>query len=116
MQNQSFKQYIEGKRQLLQAVENTPTAVLEYEVKKYCSLTVGETEDDKELIGLKPRHKLVVEWRYDDPSAPTPEAIQVIGAKDIDIDDRFNTFWTGSKLQRWLTRHTTQGNNNGYRT
>lgn len=115
MQKQSFKQYLEGKQQLLQAIENTPVAVVEYEVKKYCSLTVGETEDEKSMIGLKPKHKIVVEWRYDSPANPTPENIQVIGAKDVDIDERFSTFWSGSKLQKWLSRHAKQGDNNGYK-
>ena len=52
MEKLTFKQYLESKEQLLKAIENTPISLVEYEVKKYCNLSIGETEDDKELIGL----------------------------------------------------------------
>lgn len=113
MERLTFRQYLDSKQQLLNAIENTPVSVVEYEVKKYCALTVGETEGEKELIGLKPKHKVIVEWRYDDLLNPTPENIRFVGAKDVDIDQRFSTFWTGSKLQKWLARHANKGNNNG---
>jgi hypothetical protein len=111
----TFKQYLESKDQLRKAIENTPTAIIEYEVKKYCSLTVGETEDEKTLVGLKPKHKIIVEWRYDSVQDPTPESIQFVGLKDIDEDEKVSTFWTGSKLTKWLARHTTKEVNNGYK-
>lgn len=110
----TFKQYLESKDQLLKAIENTPTAIVEYEVKKYCSLTVGESEEEKSLIGLKPKHKIVVEWRYDSVQDPTPEAIQFIGLKDIDEDEKMQTFWSGTKLTKWLARHATKGDPHGH--
>lgn len=105
MQKLTFRQYLESKDQLLKAIENTPVALVEYKVKKYCSLPVGETEDEKEVVGLKPQHKVIVEWRYDDINNPTPESIQIIGPTDIDDGERFATFWAGSKLRKWLMRH-----------
>lgn len=116
MEKLTFRQYLESKEQLLNAINNVPTSVVEYEVKKYCSLPVGETEDEKQVIGLKPRHKLVVEWRYDNPSQPSPEAIRAIGPHDINEDDKFATFWSGVKLAKWLSRHAQRGENNGHKT
>lgn len=115
MQRLTFKQYLESKDQLLKAIENTPTAIVEYEVKKYCSLPLGETEEEKKPIGLKPKHRVIVEWRYDSLSNPTPEAVRIAGLKDVDEDEKFSTFWQGTKLLKWLARHAQKGENNGHK-
>lgn len=115
MEKMSFKQYLDSKEQLLKAIENVPTAIVEYEVKKYCSLPVGETEDEKSLIGLKPKNKVIVEWRYDNPSHPTPEAVRLKGPHDVGQDEKFATFWSGAKLAKWLARHAQRGENNGHK-
>lgn len=108
MDKLTFKQYLESKEQLLKAIENTPVSVLEYEVKKYCSLTVGESEEDKSLVSLKPKHKIIVEWRYTSVDNPTPESIRFVGVNEVDEDEALSTFWSGNKLQKWLTRHAKQ--------
>ena len=115
MDKLTFIQYLESKNQLLKAIENTPTAIVEYEVSKYCSLPIGETEDEKSLIGLKPKNKIMVEWRYDNIEEPTPTSIKFIGSLDADLDEKFNTFWSGAKLQKWLSRHAKEGQNNGHK-
>lgn len=102
----SFKQYLESKEQLRKAVENVPVAITEYEVIHYCSLPLGEYEEDKVLIGLKPKQKIVVEWKYDTLEDPTPLNIKIQGVQSVDEDEQFQTFWAGSKLQKWLHRHT----------
>ena len=111
----TFKQYLESRDQLLKAIENTPTTIVEYEIRKYCSLAIGENEEDKNLVGLKPKHKIVVEWRYDSVDDPTPASIQFVGPKDVMEGDKYATFWTGSKLQKWLQRHAKEGQNNGHK-
>jgi hypothetical protein len=102
----TFKQYLESKEQLLKAIENVPVSINEYEVIHYCSLPLGEYEEDKELVGLKPKQKIVVEWKYDTVDDPTPVSIKLKGVQSIDEDDHYQTFWTGQKLQKWLKRHT----------
>jgi len=109
----TFKEYVESKNQLLAAVANVPKSIIEYEVRKYCSLTVGESEDDKTSINLKPKHKLIIEWSYANPLVPTLESIKVEGCPEIDESDELSTFWTSTKLQKWLIRHT---NKNSFRT
>lgn len=115
MDKLTFKQYLESKQQLLKAIENTPVAVIEYEVLKYCSLTLGESEEDTQIIGLKPKNKVIVEWRYDSLDNPTPDSIRVVGSKAVAEDEKQSTFWRGAKLTKWLTRHTKKGDNNGYK-
>ena len=115
MEKLTFKQYLDSEEKLKKAIENTPTTVIEYEVYKYCTLTVGETEDEKIAISMRPKNKILVEWRYDNITAPTPTFIQFDGAKDIESDEKYSTFWSGAKLQKWLSRHAKEGMNNGHK-
>jgi hypothetical protein len=115
MMKLTFKEYLASKDQLRKAMENTPIAVIEYEVRKYCSLTIGESEDEKELVGLKPKQKVIVEWKYDNVDNPTPSSITFVGLKEVSEDEKHVTFWPGTKLQKWLSRHAKEGQNNGHK-
>lgn len=114
MDKLTFKQYLESKEQLLKAIHNTPTSIIEYEVRKYCTLSVGELEIEKENINLKPKNTIIVEWRYDDINNPTPTNIKFKGLQDIDEGDQYFTYWNSDKFQKWLTRHAQQGVNRGH--
>lgn len=110
MQKLTFKQYLDSKDQLLKAMENTPIAIVEYEVKKYCSLTLGESEEAKNVIGLKPKQKIIVEWHYANIDNPTPEYVRLVGVKETDEDEKHDVYWSGTKLSKWLSRHTRREN------
>lgn len=114
MKKLTFKQYLDSKQQLIEAIKNTPISIMEYEIRKYCSLTVGESDQSKQLVGLKPHYVLVVEWLYDDVDNPTPKSLR-LQSPSGDINETFNTFWTGVKLQKWLSRHAKEGLNNGHK-
>ncbi len=101
----TFKQYLESKECLRKAIGNTPVTVIEYDIKKYCSIAVGEDKDQSTAISLKPKHKMIVEWSYANPSSPTPNYIQLVGVDSINEDDQLDTYWSGNKLQKWLDRH-----------
>jgi len=112
----TFKQFLTDSRsQLIQAIDRTPVSLIEYEVRKYCALAVGETEDEKILIGLKPKNKILIEWRYDNLIKPTPISITFFGSKDIEDSEKCTTFLTGDKLQQWLKKHAGEGRNNGHK-
>ena len=106
MEKLTFKQYLDSKDQLIKAMDNIPIAIQEYEVRNYCSLTVGEAEDDKQIISLKPKTKVIVEWQYYNIDHPTPLSVKIVGALDIDEEEQFDTFWTDVKLKKWLSCHT----------
>lgn len=109
----TFKQYLDSKQQLRQAIENTPVSIVEYEVRKYCSIAVGEAKEDSTLVGLKPKQKVVVEWRYDSMEDPTIVHIKFKDVKQLDEDEEHQMFWTSAKLKKWLARHTKEGQNHG---
>ena len=110
MEKLTFKQYLDSKDQLLKAIENTPVSIVEYEVSKYCSLTLGESEDSKMVINLKPKQKVILEWHYITIANPTPEYVRLVGLKETDEDEKHDVYWTGSKLTKWLSRHTRREN------
>lgn len=116
MKKTTFKQYlIESRDQLLQAIDNTPVSLIEYDICKYCSIPVGETEDEKISIGLRPKNKIIVEWRYDNLLNPTPLSVRFTGSKDAEDNEKYTTFLTGTKLHQWLRKHASEGQNNGHK-
>lgn len=107
MEHLTFKQYLESKAELREAIKQTPISIVEYHVKKYCSLSVGETKQDSSVVSLKPKHRLVVEWHYDNIDNPSIESVKVI---DSELqEDNYSVYWSGAKFQKWLMRHTKQG-------
>jgi hypothetical protein len=106
MEKLTFRQYLDSKDQLIEAMKNVPIAIQEYEVRKYCTLTVGEDEEEKLAIPLKPKNKIIIEWQYGNVDKPVPLSIKVEGISYIDGTDSFNTFWSNEKLKKWLSVHT----------
>ena len=111
MEKLTFKQYLDSREQLLKAIDNDPITILEYEIRKYCTIPIGESNDNKQIISLKPKNKIIIEWSYLDPTNPIPTNIQFDG---IDSDEINRTFWSSDKLTKWLSRHARDGKEVGY--
>lgn len=111
---QTFKQYLEGKEQLRRAVENVPTTIIEYEVRKYCTLVLGENADESTVVQLKPKQKISVKWIYENPLSPTPEYVKIEDGVLTESDEQ-PVFWSTEKLQKWLIRHTREGVKYGHK-
>lgn len=109
----TFRQYLEGREQLKAAIANTPTTIVEYEIRKYCSIYIGESKEDGKIVGLKPKQRMIVKWRYDNMDDPTPEHVSFIGVNTIEEGEQ-PVFWTGQKLHKWLMRHTKEGKTHGH--
>lgn len=115
MEKLTFKQYVDSRNQLLKAIENVPITIIEYEVRKYCSLSVGDDPDNPIVIQLKPKQRLQVKWMCNNPLLPLPESIRVIASDVITESEEHEVFWNSDKLQKWLIRHTHEGINNGHK-
>ena len=114
MNKLTFKQYLDSKDQLKKAIELVPVTLQEYEVRKYCALAVGDDDIDRQSISLKPSHKVLVEWRYDNIDNPTPLSIRFVGLTEVDELDQYSTSWSSTKLKKWLMRHTTEHTPSSY--
>jgi hypothetical protein len=111
---QTFKQYLEGKEQLRNAVNSVPVTIIEYEVRKYCTLTVGDNSEESSTVQLKPKQRLSIKWVYNNPKQPIPEYIKVDSGNILTESEDYTTFWGTEKLQKWLARHTHEKVNYGH--
>ena len=102
MKKITFKEYVDSKKKLLEAVKETPIASLTYVVKRYCKIRIGESKEERQEVALKPRQRIIVEWRYDDINEPEPVSIifDDIGPEENDL------YWNGHKLSSWLSKNT----------
>ena len=110
MKKLTFAEYVQSKNQLCEALGKTPQRISEYTVQKYCKLVVGESKETKEYVSLKPKHKIFVEWLYEDLGNPTILGIKFEGVSSVDSDEEHESFWEGAKLQKWLHRNTREEN------
>ena len=95
---------MESKRKLLEAIKETPIASATYSIKKYCKIRVGESKEARREQALKPRQRVIVEWRYDDIKNPEPISIVFddIGPEEHDV------YWSGAKLTEWLYKNAVE--------
>ena len=101
----TFKEWLNTKDQLLEAVKRTPKRTAEYVVRKYCKLPVGESKEVREYIPLKPKQVITVDWLYEDIDNPTPMGLRFQNVKNVEDTDQYATFWEGQKLLKWLLRN-----------
>jgi hypothetical protein len=107
MNKLTFKQYLDTKQQLVNAIAENPIQQSTYTVTKYCKLTV-EDENDKRVVSLKPNQMIIVEWQYEDinDNCPTPLAIRFHDVDTVDESVDFDTSWTSEHIIRWLNKNT----------
>lgn len=110
----TFKQYLDSKDQLKNRLEQTPYSIREYEIKKYCSISLGENEQDKIIVGLKPKQKIIVEWLYTDINNPDIVGIKIQGRNTLNEDQQYKMYWSSEKMRKWLARYTREGIQNGF--
>jgi hypothetical protein len=104
----TFKEYLESKEKLLEAIKSSPVQKSSYNVSKYCKLVVFN-EDQKQTILLKPGHQVIVEWIYDNLADPQPVNLQIEDIKNPMIDEiSYTTIWKGMKLKEWLKKNTSE--------
>jgi len=102
----TFKEYLESKERLLKQLKESPIRTATYNVKRYCRIPVGELKEAKEYIPLKPKQRVVVEWKYEDiNSTPDPMSITFKDVNSVNPERKYQTFWTGDRLQKWVDKN-----------
>lgn len=113
--SQTFRQYLEGKEQLREAIKKVPVTEIEYEIRKYCTIMVGESVEGGDSVSLKPKQRVTVRWNYENRLSPIPECVR-INTEGLYVDDEeYSIFWSSDKLQKWLIRHAREGVNCGHK-
>ena len=108
----SFKQYLASKQKLREAITKTPIQTVEYVVKRYSKLPVGEDKENRNYVSLKPKQRIFVEWQYSNPTVvPKPISVRFEGVAQICENEDFQIMWSSKKLQQWLTKNTTEQTN-----
>lgn len=102
----TFKQYLDSKEQLRQAITQTPVVSRQYEVVDYCNLPVLDECGNKVTLSLKPKVNLVVEWNYKSASDTNPKPASILTEGLASDDEWIEAYWNGNKMQQWLCRHT----------
>lgn len=106
MEKITFKQYLESKEKLKKAIKESPVRIATYSVKKYCKIPVGESKDEKEYVHLKPKQKIIVEWKYTDINNPDVLNVRFDDVTEVDSNDEYTALWSNNKLQTWLKQNT----------
>lgn len=101
----SFKDYLNSKKTLLDAIESTPEEIVEYEVTTYCNLPIDD-DGEKQKVKLKPRNKLFVNWMYRDRDNPEVKEIQFEGTEMDDTSQ--HPTWSDERLLKWLMKNTSK--------
>ncbi len=101
MDKLTFKDYLDSKAKLREAIKETPIASSSYRVKKYCKLRIGETRETRKEVALKPKQTVIVEWRYDDIDNPEPLSVTLESISS----DSTPVYWSGQKLKSWLSKN-----------
>lgn len=104
MEKLTFKQYLETKEKLREALSKIPKQSITYSMTKYCKMIVGE-KDEKIYIPLKPKDEITVEFLYEDETNPTVLGVNVTEASDADPDEQYNVFWESERFVRWLDKN-----------
>ena len=99
----SFKEYLESRKQLIEAASGIPQATVKYSPKKYCSLQLTEQEQ-LHTLGIKPRHEIIVEWRYENINLPT--IVNCTVKINGEIVQKGIPNLDSLKFQKWLQRNT----------
>ena len=109
MKKLTFKDYVESKHTLRQAIKESPVQTVAYSIKKYCRIPVGVSKEDKQYIMLKPKQKVLIEWKYDDTTDPDVLSIQFENVDEVE-GETFDAFWTSRRLQKWLSVNAREEN------
>jgi hypothetical protein len=105
----TFKEYLDSKNRLLEAIQKSPVQRSVYDISRYCKLAVYGEDDSKITLLLKPKQQVVVEWKYEDVNDPTPVHIRFEDEKNPTLNETdYFTNWKGSKLKSWLSKNTNE--------
>ena len=101
----TFKEYLNSKERLREALQKTPERTGRYAINKYCKIAIGETKDSKEYVNLKPKQRVEVDWLYEDIENPSVQSIRFYDVEGIKDGVEFSILWGHDRLDKWLFKN-----------
>ena len=107
MRQLSFKEYIESKKQLIEAIERSPIQSHTYKIIKYCKLGI-DIDGKKTDVLLKPKQTISVSWSYRDvhDANPTPISVSFHDLPNMDEMDKYNFVLPPNRVSAWIDSNT----------
>lgn len=99
----------ESKKALIESLQQTPRSLVEYEIKKYCTLPLEDS-----IVELKPKQTVCVEWVHG-PTL-TIANISIFDKTGIPLVEGEDIEFSGEKLTKWLIRYAKTGKNCNQKT
>ena len=102
----SFKEYLDNKEKLRQAINKQPKQVLNYKALKYCKLPVL-LDGDRVDVDVRPGYFISITWLYTgtEDKDPTP----ILLTLDIDsVEETVLPFWKKAKFVGWVEKNMIQ--------
>ncbi len=98
----SFKEYLESKELLKMALEDVPKVKEIYEIEKYCSVPVRESDGETTYIKFKPKDLIEILWE-NTPGDRTPKYFMALNE-----DEQKIFAWSNAKIRSWVEKMTRQ--------
>ena len=107
MRHLSFKEYLDSKEQLKEAIARSPIQSHVYQITKYCKLAI-DIDGKKTEVYLKPKQTISVAWSYRDvhDANPTPITVSFHDTTNMDEIDKYNFAWPANKVGTWIDNNT----------
>lgn len=96
----TFKEYLDSKQQMVELLQQTPTATIRYIPTKYGSLRIDET-----MVGIKCSQLIEVEWQWNDDNTAVITECRVFDKHGTLVASGAPQL-TNDRMRSWLDRNT----------
>lgn len=100
----SFKEYLESKNVLKEAIDTPKPSVTVYEMNKYCKLPVSILSE-KQQVSLKPKQMLEILAEPSNPSKILSITVESEHNK-VKTKTTFKPFWSSERVTKWIDKNT----------
>lgn len=107
---QTFKEYLDSKQVLIEALSKTALTTNRYVLKTYCKIPVLDLENadtiERTEISLKPKQTIILECSWPTYQTPIVHSISFQNLKTVDCNKKYMLPWKNEKILKWLDKNT----------
>lgn len=109
--NQSFKEYLNSKQILVEALSKTAKTSNRYTLKTYCKIPVIDLDNPSIIerieLSLKPKQTIILECTWPTYQTPIIHSVTFQNLKSVDDHRKYMLPWKNEKILKWLEKNTT---------